>query len=44
VLYTGYSETLSEREVRGIGIRALVPKPLDLPRFRRLLREILTAD
>ncbi|MBX9608734.1 MAG: PAS domain S-box protein [Gammaproteobacteria bacterium] len=43
VLYTGYSETLSEQVVRRAGIRALVAKPLDLPRFRGLLREILAG-
>ncbi len=41
ILYTGYSEHLSEARVIAAGVRALIRKPLDIPAFRRLLEELL---
>ncbi len=41
VLYTGYSEGLSEAALKASGIRALVRKPLEVGAFRALLEDIL---
>jgi CheY-like chemotaxis protein len=41
ILYTGHSEHLTEARVSAAGIRALARKPLDVPRFRALLEELL---
>jgi PAS domain S-box-containing protein len=41
VLYTGYTERLTEEETRRAGIRALVTKPVDIGAFFALTREIL---
>jgi len=42
VLYTGYSERLSEETVRAAGLRALLRKPLDIPALRALLESLLS--
>lgn len=41
ILYSGYSEHLSEEEVIGKGVRALVRKPVDVDSFYTLLSEEL---
>ncbi|MGE5240260.1 MAG: PAS domain S-box protein, partial [Bacteroidota bacterium] len=41
VLYTGYSERLTEELTRSAGIRALVTKPIDIAAFFTLVREIM---
>jgi len=41
ILYTGYSEHITETQVSAVGARALVRKPLDIPAFRILLEELL---
>jgi PAS domain S-box-containing protein len=41
ILYTGYSEEVCEQAATAAGIRAFVQKPLDVPRFRALVAEIL---
>ncbi|MCY1274983.1 Adaptive-response sensory-kinase SasA [compost metagenome] len=38
VLYSGFSDQLSEAQVQAEGVRALLAKPLDLERLHRLLR------
>jgi CheY-like chemotaxis protein len=43
ILYTGYSDNVSETEVKGLGIRALVRKPIDDGAFFELLKEHLPA-
>jgi CheY-like chemotaxis protein len=43
ILYSGYSEQLTEARVSAAGVRALVRKPLDIPVFRGLLEELLQA-
>ena len=40
-LYTGYAEGLTEQAACMAGVRALVRKPLDIARLRRLLTELL---
>jgi len=41
ILYTGYTERLTEEQTRTAGIRALVTKPVDMAAFFTLVREIL---
>jgi len=41
IIYSGYSEHLSEEEVLGKGIRALVRKPVEVESFHALLTEQL---
>ncbi len=41
ILYTGYTERLTEAQTRRAGIRALVTKPIDTGAFFKLVREIL---
>jgi CheY-like chemotaxis protein len=41
VLYTGYSEQITEGRISAAGIRALVRKPLDIPAFRTLVETLL---
>ena len=41
VLYTGYTERLTEEQTRATGIRALVTKPVDIAAFFSLVREIM---
>jgi PAS domain S-box-containing protein len=43
ILYTGYSEHLPEGRVTAVGIRDLVRKPLDIPRFRALVESHLSG-
>jgi signal transduction histidine kinase len=43
VLYTGYSEQVTEGRISAAGIRALVRKPLDIPAFRKLVEELLST-
>lgn len=43
VLYTGYSDALTEDAVRAAGIAALVKKPLDKRNFRRVLSSLAPA-
>ena len=42
ILYSGYSEHLSEEDVMAKGIRALVRKPIEVESFHTLLTEQLT--
>jgi PAS domain S-box-containing protein len=44
VLYTGYSEALTERQVKASGIRALVMKPVDVDEFFTLVSSLLHHD
>jgi len=41
ILYTGYTERLTEEQTRAAGIRALVTKPVDIAAFFTLVREIM---
>ncbi len=41
ILYTGYTERLTEEQTRRSGIRALVTKPVDIAAFFILVRDIL---
>lgn len=41
ILYTGYSEHVTEAQLSSAGILHLVKKPLDVPAFRLLLRSVL---
>jgi PAS domain S-box-containing protein len=41
ILYTGYTERLTEEQTRRSGIRALVTKPVDIAAFFGLVRDIL---
>jgi CheY-like chemotaxis protein len=41
ILYTGYSEHVTEAQLSAAGIRYLVKKPLDVPAFRLLLEGLL---
>jgi hypothetical protein len=41
ILYTGYTERLTEEQTRCSGIRALVTKPADIGAFFGLVRDIL---
>ncbi len=41
ILYTGYTERLTEEQTRRAGIRALVTKPVDIAAFFGLVRDIL---
>jgi CheY-like chemotaxis protein len=41
ILYTGYTERLTEEQTRRSGIRALVTKPVDIAAFFSLVRDIL---
>ncbi|MGE0486257.1 MAG: PAS domain S-box protein [Gammaproteobacteria bacterium] len=41
VLYSGYADSLNEAQVKAAGLRALVRKPLDLQRFKRLVAGLL---
>jgi signal transduction histidine kinase/CheY-like chemotaxis protein len=43
VLYTGYSEDLTEAQAQALGIRALVRKPIDDAAFHALLEASLTS-
>jgi PAS domain S-box-containing protein len=43
LLYTGYSEQVSEETSRQAGIRAVLRKPLDVPRLEQLVREVLSG-
>jgi CheY-like chemotaxis protein len=43
LLYTGYSEQVTEGRILAAGIRALVRKPLDIPAFRTLVEELLST-
>lgn len=43
ILYTGYSEVVNKELADGIGIRAFVQKPLDIPAFRKTLEDILIS-
>ena len=42
VLYTGYSEEVSDELVSQLGIRALVSKPVDAARLHELVKGLLT--
>ncbi len=42
ILYTGYGENLSERDIQGHGIRALVKKPIDTKKFFEIVQGILS--
>lgn len=44
ILYTGFSETVSEPIALEAGVHALIYKPLDIPQLRALLNGILGAD
>jgi PAS domain S-box-containing protein len=44
ILYTGYSEQVSEDKVQSMGIRALVKKPIDIEAFFALLTRLLGQD
>jgi CheY-like chemotaxis protein len=44
VLYTGYSETLSEERIIDAGIRALVRKPVDTDALCTLLKDLLAEQ
>jgi PAS domain S-box-containing protein len=41
ILYTGYSEALSEARARAAGVRALIRKPVDIEALLRLLKDCL---
>ncbi|MEA2080303.1 MAG: response regulator, partial [Pseudomonadota bacterium] len=41
ILYTGYSDEISEARIRQLGIRALVNKPVDTARLYDLIRNLL---
>jgi PAS domain S-box-containing protein len=41
LLYTGYGDELTEKDIAAAGILALVRKPVDIPSFHALLREHL---
>jgi PAS domain S-box-containing protein len=41
ILYTGYTERLTEEQTRRAGLRALVTKPVDIAAFFGLVRDIL---
>ena len=41
LLYTGYAADLSEERARAAGVRAVLRKPLDVPRLARLLEQLL---
>ncbi|MEW6331645.1 MAG: PAS domain S-box protein [Pseudomonadota bacterium] len=41
ILYTGYTERLTEEQTRRAGIRALVTKPVDIAAFFSLVRDIM---
>jgi CheY-like chemotaxis protein len=41
ILYTGYREALTDAQVRAVGVRALVRKPVDVPALRELLVSLL---
>ena len=43
ILYTGFSETLTESIAVDAGVKALVYKPLDIPAFRRTIQPFLRA-
>jgi two-component system cell cycle sensor histidine kinase/response regulator CckA len=43
ILYTGYSEGISEEQVLGAGIRALVTKPVDTRRLHDLVWRLLSG-
>jgi two-component system cell cycle sensor histidine kinase/response regulator CckA len=43
ILYTGYSDEISEEQVLGSGIRALINKPVDTGRLRDLVRRLLSG-
>ena len=43
VLYTGYREALTDAQVRAVGVRALVRKPVDVAAFHDLLASLLAA-
>jgi hypothetical protein len=43
VLYTGYSEEVSDELVSQLGIRALVNKPVDAARLHDLVRDLLAG-
>jgi len=43
VLYTGYSEQVTEGRISATGIRALVRKPLDIPAFHTLVEALLST-
>jgi len=44
ILYTGYSETLTERQVKTLGIRALVMKPVNVDTFFTLVSRLLSQN
>jgi DNA-binding NtrC family response regulator len=41
ILYTGFSEQVSEAKIKSMGIRALVKKPIDVDEFFALLTRLL---
>ena len=41
LLYTGYAANLSEEQARAAGVRAVLRKPVDVPRLARLLEQFL---
>jgi CheY-like chemotaxis protein len=41
ILYTGYSEELTEEVVTAAGIRGLLRKPVDIERLFELMRQLL---
>jgi DNA-binding response OmpR family regulator len=43
LLYTGFSDSLVEEDVRAQGVRAMLTKPLDQARLHALLGELLEA-
>jgi len=43
ILYTGYSDEISEEQVLGVGIRALVNKPVDTRRLHELIWRLLSG-
>lgn len=43
ILYTGYSEDLSEEQITSVGVRALIKKPVDTDKLHRLIEDLLSA-
>jgi CheY-like chemotaxis protein len=44
ILYTGYSEQVSQARLTAAGVRALLRKPIDIAPFRALLAQLLRGD
>jgi PAS domain S-box-containing protein len=43
ILYTGYSEHITEKKAKSIGIRELVMKPFEMKDMARIIRKVLDA-